>query len=290
MERNSVVVRLDGGITRDHTAQVELSVVVPFYNPGPALKRTVAELAELLRRERVPFEVIAVCDGSTDNSASSLFGIGSEVTVLRQKRNQGKGAAVRRGFAHARGRWIGFIDADGDIAPKHVLQYFRIAQAGGFDVVYGDKRHQGSRNESTVLRRLVSLTFSGLVSTLFQIGVKDTQTGCKMFSRSALHQVLPHLRERRFALDLELFVAIKAVGLRNVVAVPVTVDVRVAGSTVSTRAMVHTFSDMLGIFGRRLRKHYAMARQHHLHLSHSHHRAEPGQGALPGPRASAHAV
>src|ERR1051325_9262456 len=61
---------------------VELSVVVPFYNPGAALRPTVERLVACLRREGVGFEVIAVSDGSTDGSERTLDGAGPEVRVV----------------------------------------------------------------------------------------------------------------------------------------------------------------------------------------------------------------
>lgn len=236
---------------------VELSVVIPFYNPGPALRSTVSDLLAVLRPAGVRFEVVAVSDGSTDGSESSLEGLGHEVVVLRQPRNTGKGAALHRGFARAKGAYVGFVDADGDISPQHVLRYFRIAQAGEYDVVYADKRHGASVNRSTLSRKVVSLGFSSVVACLFRLGVRDTQTGCKVFSKSALAHVLPVLREQRFAFDLEFFVAAKSARITSMVAVPVQLEVRTSGSSVSGRAVLRTLRDALTIYVRRARGQYA---------------------------------
>ncbi|WP_203900116.1 glycosyltransferase, partial [Virgisporangium aliadipatigenens] len=59
-------------------ATVELSIVIPFYNPGDALRRTVASLVTCLRTQGVRFEVIAVSDGSTDGSERTLYGLAPE--------------------------------------------------------------------------------------------------------------------------------------------------------------------------------------------------------------------
>src|SRR2546423_972387 len=100
---------------RGPDADVELTIVMPFYNPGAALRRTVIRVVECLRAEGLAFEVIAVSDGSNDGSEHTLGGIGPEVRVIVSPRNQGKGAALHLGFVRARGAWIGFVDADGDI-------------------------------------------------------------------------------------------------------------------------------------------------------------------------------
>jgi glycosyltransferase involved in cell wall biosynthesis len=241
-------------------AKVELTVVLPFYNPGPALRRTVGRLVACLRTEGVGFEVIAVSDGSTDGSELTLGGFGREVRVIVGPANQGKGAALHLGFAQARGAWVGFIDADGDIDPVHLVEYLRLARAGQHDAVYADKRHAGSVSAASGFRKLVSMAYSSLVMVLFFLGIRDTQTGCKIIRRDVLADVLPKLRERRFAFDLEFFVAAKAAGFRDLLAAPVRLEERLAGSTVTSRAILRTIRDTFVIFGRRhLNRQYAPA-------------------------------
>ncbi len=228
---------------------VELSVVVPFYNPGASLRPTVEQLVGALREERVAFEVIAVSDGSTDGSERSLEGLAG-VRVVASGQNQGKGAALHLGFATARGSWIGFVDADGDIDPTHLVEYLRLARQENHPGVYADKRHAGSDSASSKFRKLVSMFYSTLVTMLFLLGMRDTQTGCKVLRRDVLATLLPRMRERRFAFDLEFFVAAKAAGIRGFVGAPVRLEERVAGSTVTSTAILRTIRDTFVIFGR----------------------------------------
>jgi hypothetical protein len=229
---------------------VEMSVVVPFYNPGTALRTMLLGLVECLRSEGVGFEIIAVSDGSTDGSERSLDGIGAELRVIVNPVNQGKGAALHLGFGAARGAWVGFIDADGDIDPRHLVEYLRLARQGGHAGVYADKRHALSTSGASGFRKIVSLMYSTFVTLLFFMGVRDTQTGCKIFRRDVLGRLLPALRERRFAFDLEFFVAAKAAGIRDLVAAPVRLEERVAGSTVTGRSILRTVRDTLVVLGR----------------------------------------
>jgi len=122
--------------------------------------------------------------------------------------------------------------------------------ARGAHVVYADKRLTESTSASSSLRKLVSFGFSSIVGTLFALGVRDTQTGCKLFSRHALQTVLPRLREERFAFDLEFFVAAKAAGIESLVAAPVHLAERLSGSTVTSKTILRTLSDALTVFGR----------------------------------------
>ncbi|MFI5935886.1 glycosyltransferase family 2 protein [Actinoplanes sp. NPDC051494] len=230
-------------------AAVELTVVVPFYNPGAALRPTVERLIASLRAEGVAYEVIAVSDGSTDGSERSLDGLPG-VRVVGSPVNQGKGAALHLGFAAAKGAWIGFVDSDGDIDPVHLVEYLRVAQSGGHAGVYADKRHEASASASSSFRKLVSMFYSTLVTMLFVLGMRDTQTGCKVLRRDVLAMLLPRMRERRFAFDLEFFVAAKAAGVDGFVGAPVRLEERVAGSTVTSKAILRTVRDTLVIFAR----------------------------------------
>ncbi|GGQ73769.1 glycosyltransferase family 2 protein [Couchioplanes azureus] len=228
---------------------VELTVVVPFYNPGAALRPTVEKLVACLAEERVSYEVIAVSDGSTDGSERTLAGLPG-VRVVVSPVNQGKGGALHLGFAAARGAWIGFVDADGDIDPRHLAEYLRIARAGDHAGVYADKRHSASGSASSPFRKLVSMVYSTLVTLLFVLGMRDTQTGCKVLRRDVLAELLPRLLERRFAFDLEFFVAAKAAGIRGFVGAPVRLEERVAGSTVGSTAILRTIRDTFVIWAR----------------------------------------
>jgi len=235
---------------RSATPGLTLSVVIPFYNPGAALRPTVARLIDVLDRAGVTFEVIAVCDGSTDGSAATLADLDTRVAVLVAPVNRGKGAALRLGMQHAAGAWVGFVDADGDIDPQHLRDYLHLAEVNGHEVVYADKRHALSLNPSTRLRRLISWTFSRLVGAVFSVGVGDTQTGCKLIRRDVLAHVLPSTCEEGFAFDLEFFVAARAAGVTDVVGAPVELSERLGGSTVTASAIIRTLKDTARVFSR----------------------------------------
>ncbi len=230
-------------------AEVELSVVIPFFNPGDALRPNVLELVAALQDERISYEVLAVSDGSTDGSENSVEGIPG-VRAIVQPENRGKGAALHAGFSQARGRYLGMVDADGDIDPTHLCDYLRRAQAHDLEVVYANKYLLGSRSAATSLRKVISRGFVTFVGALFDLGVDDTQTGCNLFRRDAMAKVMPALREQRFAFDLEFFVAAKQAGITRMQAAPVELRERMAGSTVGAKAILRTMREALTIFGR----------------------------------------
>ena len=231
--------------------EIEISVVMPAYNPGDALRPAVDRLVEVMREEEIGFELIVVSDGSTDGSMATLEGAGPEVRVVELPSNRGKGGALHAGFSRARGSWVGFVDSDGDIDPAHLVGYLKTGRATGADMVYANKKHSESISAASPFRKAVSLGFSSLVGALFSLGVNDTQTGCKLMRREVLADVLPRLRETRFAFDLELFVAASTAGYTTAVAAPVELKERMAGSSVSKSTIVRTLKDALVVLARR---------------------------------------
>jgi hypothetical protein len=206
-------------------AEIDLSLVIPFYNPGPRLASHVRAVVGVLRAEHVTFEVIAVSDGSTDGSPSSIAGIG-QVRIVELTKNLGKGAALRVGLAQGRGRYLGFIDGDGDIPARQLSQFLAAIRAGDPDVILGTKSHPDSDVVYPPLRRLYSFGYRQLIRLFFRLPTRDTQTGIKLIRRETLAAVLPKMVEKRFAFDLELLVVARRMGYRNFLELPVQIAER----------------------------------------------------------------
>jgi glycosyltransferase involved in cell wall biosynthesis/O-antigen/teichoic acid export membrane protein len=238
----------DGGGVELPPAEIDLSLVIPFYNPGSRLASHVRAVVGVLRAEQVTFEVIAVSDGSTDGSPSSIAGIG-QVRIVELGKNQGKGAALRVGLAQGRGRYLGFIDCDGDIPASQLSHFLAAVRAGEPDVVLGAKSHPDSDVAFPPLRRLYSFGYQQLTRLLFWLPTRDTQTGIKLIRRETLAAVLPKMLEKRFAFDLELLVVARRMGYRNFLELPVQIAERFT-STISPKAVWRTLLDTLAIFYR----------------------------------------
>ena len=112
-------------------AAVEFTVVIPFHNPGAALRRTVDRLAETLYAQNISFEMIAVSGGSTDGSEHSLAEL-PWIRVIADSDVQDKGAALQSGAAAAAGAWIGVVDVDGDaeVDPYELIECLHRAREG----------------------------------------------------------------------------------------------------------------------------------------------------------------
>src|SRR5665213_451074 len=231
-------------------ASLDLTSVVPFYNPGIRLGKHVGEIVEVLAKSDFSYEILAVSDGSTDQSEDQLAGIGFDrLTLVRLDQNQGKGSALRAGLSIGRGEYLGFIDGDGDLPAILLSNVLEVINREHPDIIFGSKRHPRSDVIYPPLRRIYSWGYQQLNRTLFHLPIRDTQTGVKVIRRDVLAAVLPRMVEKRFAFDLELFVVARQQGFRNFVEIPVSIGQRFS-STVSLRSVRNMLLDTFAIFYR----------------------------------------
>ncbi|MGA3217780.1 MAG: glycosyltransferase [Acidimicrobiales bacterium] len=233
-------------------ASLDLSVVVPYYNPGRLLVPTIERLLAVLDASGATYEVVAVSDGSTDGSDHDLDEIVAghpQLTNLVFAHNQGKGAALRIGLARGRGRYLGFIDADGDLDPILLDSFQTMVRLYSPDIILGSKRHPLSEVEYPLLRRVYSWGYQQVVRIGFRLNIRDTQTGIKLIRRDVLSAVLPRMVEKRFAFDLELFVIARRLGYKRFLEAPIRLRHQFT-STVSWRSVYRSLLDTLAIWYR----------------------------------------
>lgn len=229
---------------------IDLTVVVPAFNPGSQFGLYLEGLLNALDLSDTTYEVISVSDGSTDGSHSLAGELESRgVRSIYYQTNRGKGFALRTGLSNARGRYIAFIDSDGDLDPTEIKSFVTIMNTYDADLVVGSKRHPLSQVDYPPIRRLMSFTYYVFVRLFFGLKIRDTQTGLKLAKREVLAQVLPRMLEKRFAFDLEMLVVAKRLGFTRFFEAPVRIDYQFS-STISGKAAWRAFLDTLAIFYR----------------------------------------
>lgn len=230
--------------------QGDVTLVIPCFNPGVAVIDTIEQAALVLTQLSPHPTIIAVSDGSTDGSDVLIDELNVPMLIhLRHQTNRGKGAALRTGFAEARTEFVAFIDADGDLAPIQLNALMSAQQDFAADITFGSKVNPSSVVEASRLRRVYSSGYRRLIRFLFQLDIEDTQTGIKLYRREVLDAVLPNLREDKFALDLEIFVAARASGFDTFVGVPVVLR-RERGTTISVANVLVLLGDTIRLFWR----------------------------------------
>jgi glycosyltransferase involved in cell wall biosynthesis/O-antigen/teichoic acid export membrane protein len=238
-----------GSNVDERMPELELSIVLPCRNAGVSLGRILERLN--IVGEGAASEIIVVSDGSTDETVSVARADPSgSVRVLEYDEPVGKGQALRVGLNEARGRYVAFMDADGDIDPESMTPLLAIADLYEPDIVLGSKRHPLSDVRYPPMRRVFSWAYHKLTRVLFRVSVRDTQTGLKLIRRDVLEAVLPRMLEKRFAFDLELLVVARRLGYTGVFEAPVRIDYRF-DSSVNPSAAFHILLDTTAIFYRR---------------------------------------
>ena len=225
-----------------------LSLILPAYNGSRFIEASIHDVLRTLEALERPFEVIVVCDGSTDGTAACARRVDDpRVAVLASPENAGKGAAVCIGVAAARGRLIGWLDADLDIAPEAIVRAVQVFDQEPVDAVIGSKRAPGSDVDYPRIRRVYSAGYQLLTRALLRVNVRDTQVGAKVFRREALDTVAPLLLIKRYAFDLEVLAVAAEFGFDRVQEIPITLAYRFSGTGINVEAIKRMFIDTLAI-------------------------------------------
>jgi len=233
-----------------------LSIIVPTYRGGPRIYGNLVKLDHALSIIGEPYEIIVVSDGDVDNTREEAGRLDApHVRVYHYARNMGKGFALRYGVARSHGEIVTFIDGDGDIDPAQIASYLRIMHETSADIVIASKRHPASQVIYPPLRRLYSAAYQTLLRMLFNLEVRDTQVGLKLFRREVLAVVLPRIVVKRYAFDLELLVVANHLGFKRVVDAPVRIGQRFS-STINRRAIMSILWETAAIFYRKNVLHY----------------------------------
>ena len=228
------------------------SVIVPAFNEGHVIQKTVAELARVLDSCLPAYEIIVVNDGSSDNTSAKVAELAERDARVRLEAyspNRGKGYALRRGFKVSRGETIVFFDADLDIPAECTRVLLELLEASDLDGIVGSKIHKDSVVHYPFARRLFSRLVHLFVWMLLRIQVKDTQVGLKVFRRPVLNHIMHLPQVDGFAFDVELLALAQKAGF-NIGEGPVTIQYRQFGSTVGPSSIVRALIDTLGVFYR----------------------------------------
>lgn len=201
----------------------EISVIIPAYNEEGRILNAIKQVRSLFNKLGINHEIIVVDDGSTDNTAKEARKE-CNIKVVGYKRNKGKGYAIKYGSRFASKELITFLDADMEIDPKQISILLKYLKDSDGDIVIGSKRHPLSKIEYyPLMRKFLSKMYNNLLRLLFHIRVKDTQAGLKIIKREALQKILPHMRIKRFAFDVELLAYAYSFGYR-VVEAPIVLN------------------------------------------------------------------
>jgi glycosyltransferase involved in cell wall biosynthesis len=179
----------------DQAPRDRILAIIPAYNEGAGVAAVVRAAGQFL-------PVLVVDDGSSDDTAAEAESAGA--VVLRQRPNQGKGAALRAGFRHAFAEGydaVVALDADGQHDPAELPRFLSRFTQGRPDLIIGQRRLR----HMPPVRRLAN--YLGRKSFSWVIGqpIPDNQSGYRLISRRLL-QELTAGQEAGFEFEMEMIV------------------------------------------------------------------------------------
>ncbi|MBI4129178.1 glycosyltransferase family 2 protein, partial [Candidatus Peregrinibacteria bacterium] len=184
--------------------QRRLSIVIPFFNE----ERTLGALIDRVH-SACPFaEIILVDDGSTDTSLTvAQSRVRKGVDRVFTKPNEGKGSAVRLGFAHATGTYVIVQDADLEYDPKEILPLLERAETDALPAVYGSRRLRGRPPVAHIKYYIGGVLLTHYVNLLYGTRLTDQNT-CYKLVRTDLVRSFP-FRHNDFRFDCEMTVFLR---------------------------------------------------------------------------------
>lgn len=238
-------------LARKDSFSRDISIIVPAYNEGKFIFKTIKEIEKTMENLGLDYEVIVVDDGSKDNTyeeARKAAKLNSRVKVVR-KENGGKGSALKYGFNFCSGKLVTFIDADLDLHPRQIPLFIEYMKKYDADVVVGSKRHPLSKIKYPSFRKFLSRVYQIIISFFFRLNVRDTQAGLKLFKYEVLKEVFPRVLCKKYAFDLELLVNANHRGYK-IVEAPVELNWQRIASRIKFKDILRIALDTAAIFYR----------------------------------------
>jgi glycosyltransferase involved in cell wall biosynthesis len=187
---------------------VRLSVIIPIYNEVS----TIATLVHRVREVDLEKEIILVDDCSTDGTRETLADlVGDGAQAVYHSHNQGKGAAIRTGLAHATGDYVIVQDADLEYDPLDYPRLLRPLIEGEADAVYGS-RFTGRIRKMTYRQWIGNRVLTFVTNTLYGTGLTDMETCYKVLPMPLARSL--RLRANKFDFEPEVTAKLLKRGLR----------------------------------------------------------------------------
>jgi len=164
-----------------------VSIILPCYNEAGHLEKSLKILSSEAANFNFQYEFIFVEDKSTDNTREILKKLEPEIenaTFVYHNENKGRGAAVKSGFALAKGELVGFIDIDLEVSPRYIVQF--IAALKTYDVAIGNRKYFSDSVLRALIRDTVSNYYSALNRKILKHNYRDTEAGYKFFRKEPL--------------------------------------------------------------------------------------------------------
>ena len=195
--------------------KVKYSIIIPAYNEERRIRTTLSTYCTYLEEHYAgAYEILVVLNGCRDKTLEIVRGLSAQfptIKIAEYAEPIGKGGAIHKGFSQARGKYIGYVDADCSTRPEEMMKLFALLKENtAFSSVIASRRLRHSQvSKKKLPRKVMSTTFNLTVNTLFDLQIADTQCGAKVFTREAIETILPHLKISNLVIDVDILTELK---------------------------------------------------------------------------------
>jgi len=196
------------------------SVILPTYNERENLPLIVYLLDETFTSHKLSYQIVIVEDNSPDNTlevAQSLqqhYG-NDKITILSRKGKLGLGTAYIAGLEKCHGNHVILMDADLSHHPKFIPEMIAQMTNSSVDIVCGTRyAKKGGVAGWDSYRKLTSRTANFLATFLLRPGPSDLTGSFRLYQRKALELILPKVRSKGYAFQMEILVHAKKENLK----------------------------------------------------------------------------
>jgi glycosyltransferase involved in cell wall biosynthesis len=201
---------LTGGGNQREVAIRRLSIIIPAYNEEKTIATILNKINEVKLISNIEKEVIIVNDCSKDSTEEVIqeYTMNSQPTInyfkyIKHEKNQGKGAAIHTGIAHATGEYLLVQDADLEYDPGEYNTLLKPIVNGYADVVYGSRFMGGNAHRILFFWHSIGNRVLTFLSNMFtNLNLTDMETGYKMFRTDIIQRI--YLEEKRFGFEPEV--------------------------------------------------------------------------------------
>lgn len=209
---------------------MKISIIIPIFNEEKTIGEILKRVISVKLPSGVKREIIAVDDGSRDNSILRIKDQKSKIIkLLIHEKNMGKGAAVRTGIKHSTGNLIIIQDADLEYQPEAYPELLRPILEDSAEVVFGTRlkdyplRLWGVKRTVMPLHLIANKTLTFLTNLMYGSNLSDMETGHKLFKKSVLKNI--SIKSNRF--DFEPEITAKILKMRiPIVEIPIKIKPR----------------------------------------------------------------
>lgn len=182
---------------------MELSIVIPAYNEEKRIVSTLKSITNFFSFIN-QYEIIVIDDGSSDKTEDVVKKLSiSNLKIVKQDKNYGKGRAIKTGAENAKGNKILIMDAD---CSASLESYHKLEKElnDNFPVVIGSRALSDSVITAKFGRKILGRIFALYINLLFNLKIRDTQCGFKLFNGKILKDLVTYQTLDSYSYDVEL--------------------------------------------------------------------------------------